>query len=143
LHLDQFRIVEECPLINQTINALLALKPHTPTELQDAPLAGSPTGRTMELTEVPMSSILSRGQTFFERVYGKISKRVMGQMDRCGTEDLGLVARLTYGFLLSNTSVLTAKESSLVMIAGLIPLDVSCFLTEKDVEGSCQADNTI
>ena len=49
----------------------------------------------------------------------------MGQMDRSGTEDLGITARLMYGYILSNTSVLTAAESSLVLIAGLIPQDVN------------------
>lgn len=49
----------------------------------------------------------------------------MGQMDRSGTEDLGIVARLMYGYILSNTNVLSAAESSFVLIAGLIPQDVS------------------
>ena len=49
----------------------------------------------------------------------------MGQMDRSGTEDLGITARIMYGYILSNTSVLTAAESSLVLIAGLIPQDVN------------------
>ena len=49
----------------------------------------------------------------------------MGQMDRSGTEDLGITARLMYGYILSNTSVLTAAESSFVLVAGLIPQDVS------------------
>lgn len=49
----------------------------------------------------------------------------MGQMDRSGTEDLGITARLMYGYILSNTSVLTAVESSFVLIAGLIPQDVN------------------
>lgn len=49
----------------------------------------------------------------------------MGQMDRSGTEDLGIAARLMYGYILSNTSVLTAAESSFVLLAGLIPQDVS------------------
>jgi hypothetical protein len=75
--------------------------------------------------DVPSSQILQRGQTFFDMVYGKVSKRVMGQMDRSGTEDLGLTARLVYGYLLSNTQVLSAAETSFVMIAGLIPQDVS------------------
>jgi hypothetical protein len=57
-------------------------------------------------------------------VYGKVSKRVIGQMDRSGTEDLGLTARLMYGYILSNTNVLTAAETSFVLIAGLIPQDV-------------------
>jgi hypothetical protein len=57
-------------------------------------------------------------------IYGKVSKRVMGQMDRSGTDDLGLTARLMYGYILSNTNVLTAAETSFVLIAGLIPQDV-------------------
>ena len=74
---------------------------------------------------MPSSQVLQRGQHFFDTVYGKVSKRVMGQMDRSGTEDLGMTARLMYGYILSNTSVLTAAESSFVLIAGLIPQDVS------------------
>jgi hypothetical protein len=60
-------------------------------------------------------------------IYGKVSKRVMGQMDRSGMEDLGLIAKLMYGYILSNTSVLTVAETSFVLIAGLVPQDV-CFL---------------
>lgn len=52
----------------------------------------------------------------------------MGQMDRSGTEDLGLVARLVYGYILSNTNVLGAVETSYVMIAGLISQDVRLML---------------
>ena len=74
---------------------------------------------------MPSSQVLQRGQNFFDIVYGKVSKRVMGQMDRSGTEDLGMAARLLYGYILSNTNVLTAAESSFVLIAGLIPQDVS------------------
>lgn len=74
---------------------------------------------------MPPSQILQRGDNFFNTVYGKVSKRVMGQMDRSGTEDLGLTARLMYGYILSNMSVLTAAESSFVLVAGLIPQDVS------------------
>lgn len=74
---------------------------------------------------MPPSQILQRGENFFNKVYGKVSKRVMGQMDRSGTEDLGLTARLMYGYILSNMGVLTAAESSFVLIAGLIPQDVS------------------
>ena len=73
---------------------------------------------------MPPSKIFSRGQVFFETIYGKISRRIMGQLDRSGTEDLGLAARLMYGYLLSNTSVLSPAETSFVLIAGLIPQDV-------------------
>ncbi len=54
----------------------------------------------------------------------------MGQMDHSGTEDLGITARLMYGYILSNTSVLSAAESSFVLLAGLIPQDVSVLLRE-------------
>lgn len=46
-------------------------------------------------------------------------------MDRSGTEDLGLIARLFYGYVLSNTSILSAAETSLMLVAGLVPQDVN------------------
>ena len=112
-------------MVAQAINALLALKDVTPTTLLDEPLGYSPTSRPIDVYDRSSSAILHRGQTFFDRIYGKVSKRVMGQMDQSGTEDLGLTARLMYGYILSNTSILTAAESSFVLIAGLIPQDVT------------------
>ena len=103
------------------------MKNATPPNLLDEPLGYSPTGRTSDVYDIPASTILHRGQTFFDKVYGKVSKRVMGQMDRSGTEDLGITARLMYGYILSNTNVLTAAESSFVLLAGLIPQDVSYY----------------
>lgn len=110
--------------VPKTINALLHLKEATPEDLQD-PQGTSPTSRRSHIYSSPPSEILTRGQSFFDKLYGKVSKRVMGQMDRSGTEDLGLIARLVYGYILSNESVLTAAETSFCMIAGLIPQDVS------------------
>ncbi|MCJ1316520.1 hypothetical protein MMC15_001841 [Xylographa vitiligo] len=120
-------LVKAAPIggLPKAINALFALKDVTPPALLDEPLAYSPTSRPVEVYDVPPSRILHRGQTFFDKVYGKVSKRVMGQMDRSGTEDLGITARLMYGYILSNTSVLTAAESSFVLVAGLIPQDVN------------------
>ncbi|KAL8999698.1 MAG: hypothetical protein Q9169_001515 [Polycauliona sp. 2 TL-2023] len=108
----------------KSINALYALKGATPQSLIDEPFGYSPTGRAVELYDVPSSKILQRGQAFFDQIYGKVSKRVMGQMDRSGTEDLGITARLMYGYILSNTEVLSPVESSFVLLAGLIPQDV-------------------
>ncbi|KAL9640911.1 MAG: hypothetical protein Q9204_000504 [Flavoplaca sp. TL-2023a] len=108
----------------KSINALYALKRVTPQNLLDEPLEYSPAGRSVELYDVPSSKIMQRGQAFFDQIYGKVSKRVMGQMDQSGTEDLGITARLMYGYILSNTSVLTALETSFVLLAGLIPQDV-------------------
>jgi len=109
----------------KAINALFALKEATPSSLLDEPLGPSPTMRPVEVYDIPSSRILHRGQTFFDKVYGKVAKRVMGQMDRSGTEDLGITARLMYGYILSNTNVLNAAESSFVLLAGLIPQDVN------------------
>lgn len=109
---------------SQTINALLALKAVTPPHLLDEHAGRSPTARAVDIYETPPSEVLQRGQDFFEKVYGKVSKRVMSQMDESGTEDLGLTARLMYSYLLSNTSILSPAETSFVMIAGLIPQDV-------------------
>ncbi|KAH8200293.1 hypothetical protein TruAng_005566 [Truncatella angustata] len=119
--------------VPKTINSLLSLKQVTPPELIDEPGSPSPTGRLRDLYDVPASEVLRRGQSFFEKVYGKIAKRIMGQMDRSGTEDLGLTARLVYGHVLSNISILSPIETSFVMIAGLIPQDVSPF----QLQGRC------
>ncbi|KAL8660955.1 MAG: hypothetical protein Q9202_006025 [Teloschistes flavicans] len=120
-------LVKAAPIggLPKTINALFALKRVTPQALTDEPLCYSPTERSTEVYDVPSSRILHRGQSFFDQIYGKVSKRVMGQMDHSGTEDLGIVARLMYGYVLSNTNVLSAAESSFVLIASLIPQDVS------------------
>ncbi|KAK8226621.1 AhpD-like protein [Phyllosticta capitalensis] len=111
--------------VPKVINALLALKSATPEKLLDESPDSSPTGRRAEIYGQSFPTVWERGQQFFEKVYGKISKRVMGQMDRSGTEDLGLAARLMYGYILSNEKVLDAKETSFVCIAGLIPQDVN------------------
>ncbi|KKF95417.1 putative protein C17D11.03c [Ceratocystis platani] len=109
----------------KTINALLELKQATPPAFLDEPLATSPTQRRNEIFGTPSAEVLQRGQTYFDMVYGKITQRVMGNMDRSGTEDLGLTARLMYGYILSNTNVLTPAETSYVILAALIPQDVN------------------
>ncbi|MCJ1314356.1 hypothetical protein MMC25_008038 [Agyrium rufum] len=120
-------LIKAAPIggLPKAINALFSLKGVTPAALQDEPLGFSPSSRPVEVYDMPSSAILHRGQTFFDNVYGKVSKRVMGQMDRSGTEDLGITARLMYGYILSNTNVLTAAETSYVLLAGLIPQDVN------------------
>lgn len=127
-------------MLDQTINSLFELKKVTPEELLDEPGGVSPTSRDVEIYDSLSSHPLQRGQAFFEKVYGKVSKRVMGQMDRSGTEDLGLMARLMYGYIISNTKVLTATETSFTLIAGLIPQDVGGFSdpSERDTKRLCR-----
>jgi hypothetical protein len=92
--------------------------------MRDGPSTESPTFRRADFSEVASSQMEQRGQNFFRTVYGKVSDRVMTQMENSGTEDLGLVARLMYSHILSNTSILSAVDTSFVMIAALIPQDV-------------------
>lgn len=79
----------------------------------------------------PQSVALERGELFLDHIYGKVVKRVVGSLDWSGTEDLGLAARLAYGHILSNTAILSPMETSFVLIAGLIPQDVSNPLPES------------
>ncbi|KAG7104224.1 hypothetical protein HYQ44_015536 [Verticillium longisporum] len=108
----------------KTINALMAMKAVTPSHLLDDPGDVSPTTRRHDV-EKGSAEILDRGGKFWDRIYGKISRRIMSQMERCGTEDLAVTARLMYGHILSNTQILSAPETSFVLIAGLIPQDVN------------------
>ncbi|MCJ1272456.1 hypothetical protein MMC21_000242 [Puttea exsequens] len=126
----------------KSINSLTALKQHTSAELLDEPLRFSPTSRPSEVYDIPSSTILQRGQRYFDRIYGKVSKRVMSQMDRSGTEDLGITARLMYGYILSNTSVLSPSETSYVLLAGLIPQDVPPQL-KGHLKGACNAGSSV
>ncbi|ENH63021.1 hypothetical protein FOC1_g10006634 [Fusarium oxysporum f. sp. cubense race 1] len=108
----------------KSINALMSLKSTTPEDLLDEP--GTDISiRHKDIYDTAPAKVLERGQTFFEAIYGKISRRIMGQLDRSGAPDLGLLARLTYGYVLSNTDVLTPAETSFVLIASLIPQDVN------------------
>ena len=78
----------------------------------------------MHVIETPPSQILNRGKRFFDKNNGKDSERVMQQTDFSGTDDLGITARLIYGHLISNMRILSAVETSYVLIAGLISQDV-------------------
>lgn len=116
----------------QTINALQELKKAVPAHMLDEPPraegdgdATSPTNRRRDVYATPTATVLERGRAFFDKCYGKVAGRVMTSLDHSGTEDLGLAVRLTYGYVLSTTAVLDEAETSFVMIAGLIPQDVS------------------
>lgn len=93
--------------------------------LADEPNGDSPSHRRQDVYETPTTQVLDRGQAFFDNCYGKVAERVMISLDHSGTEDLGLAVRLTYGYVLSTTAILSEAETSFVMIAGLIPQDVS------------------
>ncbi|KAF5100048.1 hypothetical protein D0Z03_000883 [Geotrichum reessii] len=120
----QFReaILKSAALVGlpRTINSLTQLKNVTPAELRESgvlrpvhappPVSGAP-------AEV--------GADFFSKVYGKITKRVLGQLNTA-YPDLGwYTIDHVYDPLLSYTGVLSPKETSLVVIACLVPQDVN------------------
>ena len=126
------------PTIQQTINALLALSPsslakHDP----EAYIPSHTPSHRAPLLHQPPQNILTRGETLFNKTYTKVGERVMGQMDNSGAPDLGLLARLMYGYVLAGPGagegeesqeegrVLSKVEGSWVLIAGLVPQDVS------------------
>ena len=106
----------------------MSLKSATPEDLLDEAGTDAASPRHKDIYDTQPTQVLQRGQSFFESIYGKISRRIMGQMERSGAPDLGLLARLTYGYVLSNTDLLTPAETSFVLIASLIPQDVSTLL---------------
>lgn len=68
---------------------------------------------------------LARGSSFWQKVYGKISARVKNQM-ATAYPDLWEFAYLhVYAPLLSFTKIISAKETSLCVVACLIPQDVN------------------
>lgn len=107
----------------QAINSLNHLKNSTPAHILAAP---SPTHRRLSHSTPDTSSaeIINRGKTFFDKVYGKVSKRVMGGMQN-SYDDLGVVAELMYAHVFSNVEVLGERDTSLLLVAGLIPQNVN------------------
>lgn len=97
----------------KVINACIALKESTPKHLQDLDADTSITGRGADINEIPSNQVLQRGQAFFDRIYGKISSRVTRMMKGSGTEDLDLIAKLMYGYILSNTAILNQVSHSM------------------------------
>jgi hypothetical protein len=86
------------------------------------------TSRTRDFVETPVEDVFARGQAFFSTVYGPNSHKLMHIMNASGTPDLGATGRLMYGFLLSHTNVLSAKETMFVTMSGAIVCDVSQFI---------------
>ncbi|KAK9478203.1 AhpD-like protein [Lipomyces japonicus] len=100
----------------KTINSLIQLRNATPTEFREkAPLRGS----------LSTAEELERGQKFWDQVYGKVSKRVIGQMGTAYPDLAQYALQHVYGPLLSYTEILSARETSFVVIACLIPQDVN------------------
>lgn len=100
----------------KAINSLTQLKNATPQELREKSPLRPPSKAQGES---------KAGAEFFDKVYGKISKRVEGQM-AAAYPDLAVYAlEHVYEPLLSYVGVLTPKETSLMVVACLVPQDVN------------------
>ncbi|GMM36387.1 Pxp2 protein [Saccharomycopsis crataegensis] len=100
------------------INAMTLLRHTTPLDLRESTHIRQKEGLTHEQER-------ARGREFWDVVYGKVSRRVQGQMETAYPDMLDYALDHVYGPLLSFTGVLGAKESSLVVIACLVPQDVN------------------
>ncbi|UZP34521.1 hypothetical protein NXS19_002337 [Fusarium pseudograminearum] len=80
----------------KTINALLSLKSATPDELLDEAGTGTDLAspRHKDIYDTQPAQVLQRGQSFFENIYGKISRRIMGQLERSRRTRLGSTGKV-------------------------------------------------
>lgn len=98
----------------RTINSLTELKNVTPEHLRlDKPLRDDDT------------DFEAVGESFFSKVYGKITKRIHYQLHTAYPDLNWFIIKHEYGPLLSFTKILGAKETSLVVVATLVPQDVN------------------
>ncbi|ODQ78365.1 hypothetical protein BABINDRAFT_162604 [Babjeviella inositovora NRRL Y-12698] len=107
--------------VPRVINALMTLKTATPSALRADELS-------VRATETDSATIITereRGYKFWDQVYGKINNRVAHQMSSAYPDLWTYTINHIYGPLLSCTDVLSARESSLVIIACLVPQDVN------------------
>lgn len=106
----------------KAINSLTQLKHATPMELREP---GNTPLRAAQPDVAASSDSDSRGEMFFDQVYGKISARVKGQMSQAYPDLAHYALAHVYAPLLSYTGVLGPKETSLVVVACLVPQDVN------------------
>ncbi|KAK7205088.1 AhpD-like protein [Myxozyma melibiosi] len=102
----------------KTINSLIQLRNATPPAFREEHVL-----RTE--AQLSQSAELARGKSFWDQVYGKVSRRVLSQMNTAYPDLAQYALDHVYSPLLSYTGVLSPKETSYVVIACLIPQDVN------------------
>jgi alkylhydroperoxidase/carboxymuconolactone decarboxylase family protein YurZ len=100
----------------KSINSLTQLKHVTPNHLREI---------SMQRDRTWLADGPTRGKLLFDHVYGKVSKRVSGQMNSAYPDLEYYAINHVYGPLLSYSGVLPLKETSFVIVACLIPQDVN------------------
>lgn len=102
----------------KTINTLMDLKLCTASQL----LEGSRTRRNFDSSN---EEVRHTGQMYWDKVYGKVSKRITHQMSSAYPDLWEYTRNHVYGPLLSFNEILPPKYSSLVIISCLVPQDVN------------------
>lgn len=105
----------------KAINSLTMLKNVTPLDLRETKLQREQAIPTAE----EFKEEFNRGPSFWDQVYGKVAKRVYGQMSTSYPDLAHWALYHVYSPLLSYTKILGPKDTSLVVIACLVPQDVN------------------
>lgn len=104
--------------IPKAINTMMHLKNATPVSLQD-------TKPNRDFDSSKTDQVRERGIEFWHHVYGKVSKRIINQMNTAYPDLWEYAKNHIYSPLLSYSDILTPKETSLVIIGCLVPQDVN------------------
>lgn len=104
------------------INAMMVLKDHTPAPVRAA--LGRP-NRPPVCSWDDYAGVQRRGREYWDKVYTKISTRVEGQMASSYPDLWTYTIENVYSPLLSFNEVLTPAETSLIIVASLVPQDVN------------------
>ncbi|EPS37132.1 hypothetical protein H072_9257 [Dactylellina haptotyla CBS 200.50] len=90
--------------------------------------SGPPSPSFSPQTANPTLSFLNRGGQFFNTLYGpKVAGKVLTNLQN-SSPDLQILATWIYALILSESTVLSPKETSFALIAALIPQDVNAQL---------------
>ncbi|WBW71879.1 carboxymuconolactone decarboxylase-like protein, Pxp2 [Schizosaccharomyces osmophilus] len=66
-----------------------------------------------------------RGKLYFEKTYGKVTDRVLNSMQSSSSDLAHIAIDYAYGKVLSFNEVISPLETSLMIIASLVPQDVN------------------
>lgn len=103
------------------INSMMILKDHTPYIIRSQPENNK--RKKIENWDDYLD-MQQRGSDYWNKVYTKISKRVENQMSSSYPDLWTYTIENVYSPLLSFNEILTPEETSLVVIASLVPQDV-------------------
>ncbi|KAG0179800.1 hypothetical protein DFQ29_001647 [Apophysomyces sp. BC1021] len=105
----------------KTINALQHLSSVTPDEIRTR-LPNTPIRK--EQTWEDVQDQRNRGRTLFGKIYERHTHRILANMHTSHPDLAQAALHQLYGPILSETSVISARETSLVVVAGLMAQDL-------------------